>query len=467
MSKIGHNEPPKTLEDFFIKDQNDKSTGRIKLTNTIIKKYLKPIPTEDGQGYIYQSVNDSEKIGLRCRLNPGGSIVWRYQYTPTGKLKNKKRFNTVYYTLGYFPAMSVDTARSLVEDLKHAIKLGQDPRTVLEERRKAKTLLEVVELWKEKDLFKSTRFAASTAKNTEQRLRNWISLKAYKASTNKVIAANYADLKIGFKKMVEITKSDLSAWHAAISKAGTYQANRTLDDMSIIFNWALEEKIIKENICKFKKSEKNEENDRLDDVDPYSIIEWRLIRKAAVKVIKEEPRVFLAAMAILLYLYCGRRYKSEILSLRWNQIDWDANKVRLPKTKTGKSQFSIHKMSRWVLRQLWKYNKENYKGKKAKTIKAAYLFPATKKSKKPYLQDIRKTWVKVCNIGGVRIEELVLLRHTWACLALIASNGNIKLVKDEGGWKTYKMVERYAKYNERHLQKQSEVIGSYLARAKA
>ena len=44
MSKIGHNEPPKTLEDFFIKDQNDKSTGRIKLTNTIIKKYLKPIP---------------------------------------------------------------------------------------------------------------------------------------------------------------------------------------------------------------------------------------------------------------------------------------------------------------------------------------------------------------------------------------------------------------------------------------
>ena len=40
MSKIGHNEPPKTLEDFLIKDQNDKSTGRIKLTNTIIKKYL-------------------------------------------------------------------------------------------------------------------------------------------------------------------------------------------------------------------------------------------------------------------------------------------------------------------------------------------------------------------------------------------------------------------------------------------
>ena len=186
-----------------------------------------------------------------------------------------------------------------------------------------------------------------------------------------------------------------------------------------------------------------------------------------MKIIKKEPRVFLAAMALLLYLYCGRRYKSEILNLKWNQVDWDANIIRLPKTKTGKSQFSINKMSRWVLRQLWKYNKENFKGMKAKTIKAAYLFPATRKSKKPYIQDIRKTWVKVCKLANVRIEELVLLRHTWACLALIASNGNIKLVKDEGGWKTYKMVERYAKYNERYLQKGSEVIGNYFARAKA
>ena len=467
MTKIGHNEPPKTLDDFLIKDQNEKSTGRIKLTNTIIKKYLIKKYDAANDKYLPQTANDSEKIGLKVRANIGGSKSFYYKHDPKGKTINGKRHNSVFYHLGNFPEMSVDSARSLVDDLKHAIKLGQDPRSVLEERRKAKTLSEVIDLWKEKDLYKSTRFAASTIKDTEQRLMNWIDLKAYKPSTNKIIAANYNDLKIGSKRMIEITKSDLTAWHAAITKAGSYQANRCMDDMSIIFNWALEEKIIKENICKFKKSELNEESDRLDDVDPYSLFEWRLIRKAAIKIVKKEPRVFLAAMAILLYLYCGRRYKSEILNLKWNQVDWDANIIRLPKTKTGKSQFSINKMSRWVLRQLWKYNKENFKGKKAKTIKAAYLFPATRKSKKPYIQDIRKTWVKVCKLANVRIEELVLLRHTWACLALIASNGNIKLVKDEGGWKTYKMVERYAKYNERYLQKGSEVIGNYFARAKA
>ena len=37
---IGHNQPPLNIDDFLIFDKYGKSTGRIKLTNTIIKKYL-------------------------------------------------------------------------------------------------------------------------------------------------------------------------------------------------------------------------------------------------------------------------------------------------------------------------------------------------------------------------------------------------------------------------------------------
>ena len=36
---IGHNNPPLDLDDFIIKDENGKSTGRIKFTNTFLKKY--------------------------------------------------------------------------------------------------------------------------------------------------------------------------------------------------------------------------------------------------------------------------------------------------------------------------------------------------------------------------------------------------------------------------------------------
>ena len=182
-------------------------------------------------------------------------------------------------------------------------------------------------------------------------------------------------------------------------------------------------------------------------------------------MIKKNPRTFISSMGILLSMYTGRRYKSEVLALKWSQVDWDANKVRLPKTKTGKSEFSINRLSRWILRSLWAYRNEKYKGKK--NIKAAYLFPSIRKGKYPYIQDVRKTWTKICNSAGVRCEEVYLLRHTWGCMALEATNGNFAAVKDEGGWKTTEMVMVYAKYNARKLQKQSEVIGNFMARVSA
>ena len=462
---IGHNMPPLTLDDFFVLDKDGERTGRIKLNNTIIKKYL--VRTYDAviDDYLSVTVSDSEKIGLKARANKGGSKSFHYQYSPTGKNTKGKRLNPLFYHLGYFPEMTVDIARSLVDDLKHAIKLGRDPKAVLEERKKAKKLSEVVEQWKMNVLHKAARFKAKTIKDTENRLKVWIDLESFNPRTNKVILNNRSDLNIGDMKMIDITKTHLLAWHAGITKAGEYQGNRCVDDLKVIFKWGLEQKIIKENICKFKKDELNKEYKRLEDVDPYSLSEWRALRRATLKLIKKYPRVFIACMGILLSMYTGRRYKSEVLSLKWSQVDWDANKVRLPKTKTGKSEFSINRLSRWVLNSLWKYKTRTFKGKKLKSVKSQYLFPTSRKSKLPYIQDVRKTWIKICNLANVRVEEVYLLRHTWGCLALEATNGNIKAVKDEGGWKTFEMVEVYAKINEKKLQKHSQVIGNFLARA--
>jgi len=455
---IGHNQPPLQLEDFLILDAAGKSTGRIKFTNTIVKKYLKLKYKAETDKYYETIINDSEKIGLKAKINPGGSKSLFYQHTPRGQKIPLK------YHLGNFPEMKVDAARSLVEDLKQAIKLGRDPKTVIEERRKAKTLSETIKLWKGKILYKATRYKQSTIDDVDNRFKNWIDLNSVHPKTNRVILNNRSDLNIGTKRMVEITKDDLIAYHAAVSKSGKYQANRIIDDLKVIFKWAKENNIIKENICNFNKEELNPEYTRLDEVDPYSRDEWRLIRKSAVKLYKNNPRVFLACMAVLLTLYHGRRYKSELLTLKWTQIDWEMNKVLLHDTKTGKSQFSLNRLSRWVLRKLWEYKKVRFKN--IKSIKSRYLFPATRKSKKPYVQDIRKTWIKICAAAGVRKLEIYMLKHTWGCLALLATNGNVKAVKDEGGWKTYKMVERYSKFNKKQLTKYSEDIGNYLAHAK-
>ena len=121
---MGHNLPPKVIDDFLILDADGNSTRRIKIINTIINKHLVR-KTNDKQEYVERVINDSEKIGLKAKINPGGSKSFFYQYLP------KKAKYPVKYHLGHFPEMKVDAARSLVEDLKQAIKLDQDPKTII------------------------------------------------------------------------------------------------------------------------------------------------------------------------------------------------------------------------------------------------------------------------------------------------------------------------------------------------
>ena len=302
---IGHNQPPLIIEDFLILDRDGKSTGRVKLTNTILKKYLVRTYKKEKDKYFEKILNDSEKIGLKAKISPGGTKSFFYQYTPKGDRVPQK------HHLGHLPEMKVDAARSLVEELKQAIKLGQDPKTVIAERRNAKKLFEVVELWTNTVLNKSARFKQSSIDNIKSRLKVWLRLEAVHPRTNRIILTNRSDLNIGNKKMVEITKDDLTAYHGAISKAGRYQANRVIEDLRIIFKWA-KGKYIKENVCVFTEKDLNREYKRMDEKKPYSKHEWRLLRVAAYKLAKKNPRVFVACMGILLILYKGRRYKNEL-----------------------------------------------------------------------------------------------------------------------------------------------------------
>ena len=208
--------------------------------------------------YLDKTINDSEKIGLKVKINPGGSKSFYYKHDPKGKTTTGKRRNPIWYHLGHFPEMRIDAARSLVEDLKQAIKLGQDPKTVIAERRNAKKLFEVVELWTNTVLDKSARFKQSSIDNIKSRLKVWLRLEAVHPRTNRIILNNRSDLNIGNKKMVEITKDDLIAYHGAISKAGRYQANRVIEDLRIIFKWA-KGKYIKENVCVFAEKDWNKE----------------------------------------------------------------------------------------------------------------------------------------------------------------------------------------------------------------
>ena len=71
-NKLGHNKPPKTVEELI----NDQ--GRIKLSNSIIRKLKRKV--DDKGNYIETIYNDTERVGLKLKVNKGGSKTYFYQW---------------------------------------------------------------------------------------------------------------------------------------------------------------------------------------------------------------------------------------------------------------------------------------------------------------------------------------------------------------------------------------------------
>jgi len=63
-NKLGHNKPPKTVEEMI----NDQ--GRINLSNSVIRKLKRKV--DDNGNYIETVFNDTERVGLKLKVNKGG-----------------------------------------------------------------------------------------------------------------------------------------------------------------------------------------------------------------------------------------------------------------------------------------------------------------------------------------------------------------------------------------------------------
>jgi hypothetical protein len=82
---MGHNNPPKELADLT------NEQGRVKI-NKEAMALLKPVPDSndpEGKKYLERVINDTEVIGFKGKVNPGGSRSYFYQYTPKGRDEKK------------------------------------------------------------------------------------------------------------------------------------------------------------------------------------------------------------------------------------------------------------------------------------------------------------------------------------------------------------------------------------------
>ncbi len=263
----------------------------MKLTKAVVEQTEAP---ESGQKF----VRDDALKGFALRVTASGakSFVWE------GRIKGRMR----RFTLGAYPALTVAVAREQALAAKAAIVGGRDPST---ERRNERRELTFAGL--------AARYIAEHAKPHK---RSW------KEDERRIKA--HLLTRFGTRRLSDIRPDEIVAMQNLLKRErGLYESNRVAVLIRTMFNIARDMRLFGgENPAARIKLFREDKRERF-----LSPEELRRVNNALADEPSEYWRAYFPLALIL-----GTR-KSELLAVRWEDIDFEQRTLRLPKTKAGRS----------------------------------------------------------------------------------------------------------------------------------
>ena len=185
----------------------------------------------------------------------------------------------------------------------------------------------------------------------------------------------------------------------------------------------------------------NEEEERERYLEPHEV--ERLVR------VLPEPFNFMALLAVA----TGLR-QANVFQLKWSEVNLVQRYIRLPgvRMKNGKAfAVALNETATTVIRsQLGKHEE--------------YVFP--KPDGTPHMWLPSEMWKKVLQDAGLENVRWHDLRHTWASL-MRQSGVDLADLQEMGGWKSERMVQRYAHLDVSHLHAKAAVMDGLLSQRPA
>ena len=204
--------------------------------------------------------------------------------------------------LGQYPDMKIPEARALAAVKKGQIAKGVNPQEEKRKIRQEMTFAELFNLYMER----YSKIHKKSWQYDEREIQKFLS-QWFK------------------RKLSSIKKHEVQKLHEEIhNNNGLYQANRILERIRGIFNKAIEWGWEGNNPAKGVKKFKEKSRDRF--IQP---VELPLLYAAIEADENETVRDY-----ILISLMTGAR-KTNVLSMRWEQINWQHKEWRIPDTKNG------------------------------------------------------------------------------------------------------------------------------------
>ncbi len=292
-------------------------------------------------------------------------------------------------TLGRFPDITIDQARRKTMEISLSISEGHNPAEV-KRGTKAEMLF--------RDLF-----AEYIERHAIFNKKTW--------TEDKEKYQNHIDKILGGRKISAIDRSAVSLLHGSITKNGhPIAANRVLALISSVFGWAISVGLWEVNPALGIRRNKEKSRDRFIQGDELP----RFFQAVA-----DEPNETVRDYVLISLLTGARR--SNVCSMRWQDINFDRAEWRIEETKNGTPQTVA--LSPEAIHVLLNRKPSD---------QSVFVFPGT--GKNGHLAEPRKGWTRILKRAGIdnlRIHDLRRTLGSWqaktgASLAIIGKSLNHK-----------------------------------------
>lgn len=351
---------------------------------------------------------DDETRGLGLRIYPSNRKAFVLSY----RIHSRKRL----ITLGNFGELTPDQARKIALKKLNQILEGIDP---LNEKKRANNGDSISDLC-----------TAYIERHAKAKKKSWTE-DCRRIEKN--ILPEWRQVKLS-----SITHSDVASLHGKLGKRAPYEANRTLALLSKMFKLAQ-----KWGMLPFNSINPAQGIDRFPERSRGRYITPEELPKF-VQAINEERSPYVKA-AIWLYLTTGLR-KNELLSAKWDNVDFTRNELYLKDTKNRESlRLPLSSAAISILKDIPKIEGN------------PFILPGHKTGHP--LVNISKPWSRIRNkaqIPDVRIHDLRRTVGSW----LAQSGQSLQTIGKILNHSNLATTEIYARIDQRLTREALEAHGN-------
>lgn len=360
---------------------------------------------------------DDDIPGLGLRVLPSGRKGYVVQYR-AGRRSRRM-------SLGPSTVLTCEQARTRAIGIIAAARNGEDPAAERDAGRKAITVKELADRFDREHI--SLRVKPSTAKEYRRNLERFI-LPA-----------------LGRLTVTGITRADVAKFHHDLRHI-PYQANRCLEVISKMFSlaelWGLRPD--GSNPRKHIRKYPEEKRERF-----LSAAELRRVGEVLCEMEVEGVELPSAILAVRLLILTGCRL-NEIMTLKWEYVDFTDKVLRLPDSKTGAKVVHLGQPAIERLKAAEQINNN------------PWVITGTLEGKR--LSDLQPFWQRVRARAGLKDVRIHDLRHTFASTAVAAGQG-LPMIGKLLGHTQVQTTARYAHLAAEPVKTAADSVADTLHRA--